>query len=67
MNPIIKHVWTPEELARQGIRGIDDFTAEELALLQQKVEGWIGQHAPHSGSHRRRPAFVSKPRAVDPA
>ena len=65
MNPIIKHIWTPEELARQGIRGIDDFTAEELALLQQKVEGWIGQRAPHSGSHRRRPAFVSKPRATD--
>jgi len=67
MNPIIKHFWTPEELARQGIRGIDDFTAEELALLQQKVEGWISQRAPHSGSHRRRPAFVSKPRAADPA
>ena len=67
MNPIIKHFWTPEELARQGIRGIDDFTAEELALLQQKVEGWIGQRSPHSGSRRRRPAFVSQPRAADPA
>jgi len=33
MNPIIKHVWTPEELARQGIRGLDALTAEELAQL----------------------------------
>jgi hypothetical protein len=67
MKPIIKHTWTPEELARQGIRGIDDFTAEELALLQQKVEGWIGQRAPHPESHRRRPAFVRRPQAADPA
>ena len=66
MNPIIKQFWTPEELARQGIRGIDDFTAEELTLLQQKVEGWIRQRAPHPVSPRRRPAFVIKPRAADP-
>jgi hypothetical protein len=25
MQPIIKQVWTPEDLARQGIRGIDGF------------------------------------------
>ena len=35
MHPIIKHVWTPEELARQGIRGIEDFTVEELARIGQ--------------------------------
>jgi hypothetical protein len=67
MNPIIKHLWTPEELARQGIRGIDAFTAEELAALRQKVEGWIGERGPRSGSKRRPMAFVSKSRTVDPA
>jgi hypothetical protein len=55
MNPIIKHFWTPEELARQGIRGIDDFTAEELACLQQKVEEWIRQRGgPQRPSRSRR-------------
>jgi hypothetical protein len=41
MNPIIKQPWTLEDLARWGIRGIDDFTVEELARLQQKLAGWI--------------------------
>jgi PAS domain S-box-containing protein len=38
MNAIIQHVRTPDELAHQGIRGIDNFTAEGLELLQQKGE-----------------------------
>jgi hypothetical protein len=67
MNPIMKGFWTPEERARQGIRGIDAFTAEELALLQQKLEGWIRERAPHPGNQRRRTAFVIKPRTADPA
>jgi hypothetical protein len=46
MNPIIKQLWTPEECARYGIRGIDDFTAEELARLQQKVGDWVRQRDP---------------------
>jgi hypothetical protein len=55
VSPIIKHFWTPEELARQGIRGIDDFTAEELAHLQQKVEEWIRQRGgPQRPSRSRR-------------
>jgi hypothetical protein len=33
MNPIVQHMWTPEARARYGIRGIEDFTPEELALL----------------------------------
>jgi hypothetical protein len=33
MNPIIQHVWTPEERACCGVRGMEDFSAEELALL----------------------------------
>ncbi len=67
MNPISKHFWTPEEMARQGIRGIDAFTAEELALLQQKVEGWVRQRAPRSGGKRRPMSFMMKPRPADPA
>ena len=53
MNPIIKQQWTPEDLARLGIRGIDDFTFEELARLHQKVEGWIRQRDPESARPRR--------------
>lgn len=43
MNPSIKHVWTPENLACWGVRGIDDFSNEELARLQERVAGWIRQ------------------------
>jgi hypothetical protein len=65
MNPIIKQMWTPEDLARWGIRGIDDFTVEELALLRQKVEGWIRQRDPHPERTRRRPWVMTKPRTAN--
>jgi hypothetical protein len=39
MNPI---------MARWGIRGMNDFTGEELAQLQQKLEGWIRRRAPQT-------------------
>jgi hypothetical protein len=67
MNPIIKDFWTPEERHRHGIRGIDDFTTEELALLLQKVEGWVRQRPPQSGGNRRRTTFVMQRRAAPPA
>ena len=67
MHPIIKHVWTSEELARQGIRGIEDFTVEELARLHQKVEEWIRQRAPGPERARRRPWVMTKPRAAGSA
>lgn len=67
MHPVIKHVWTSEELARQGIRSIEDFTAEELARLHQKVESWIRERAPHPGRLRRRPWVMTKPRTDNPA
>lgn len=67
MNPIIKQPWTPEDLARWGIRGIEDFTTEELVRLQQKIEGWIGQRPPRTVNTRRRSSFVARPRAADPA
>ena len=41
MNPIIQHFWTPEERARYGIRGIEDFSPEELAVLQAKVRAGL--------------------------
>jgi hypothetical protein len=61
MNPIIKQHWTPEDLARLGIRGIDDFTVEELVCLHQKVEGWIRQRDPQPARPRRWPSWVRKP------
>jgi hypothetical protein len=50
MNPITPHIWTAEERARYGIRGMEDFSAEELALLQEKVAGWTRQRPPHPKS-----------------
>jgi hypothetical protein len=67
MNPIMDHFWTPEERARYGIRGMEDFSAEELARLQQKVEEWIHQGAPHPRSTRRRAPFGMKQRTATPA
>ena len=57
MNPII---------ARWRIRGIEDFTVEELARLQQKLDGWIRQRAPQTERTRRRP-WVMKPKTAHPA
>jgi hypothetical protein len=67
MNPIIKQMWTPEDFARWGIRGIDDFMVEKLARLHQKVEGWIRQRAPHPERTRRRPWVMTTPRAANRA
>jgi hypothetical protein len=58
MNPIVPNFWTPEERARYGIRGMEDFSAEELALLHEKLAGWMRQRAPHPGSTRHRAPFV---------
>jgi hypothetical protein len=57
MNPIT---------ARWGIRGMDDFTVEELAQLHQKLEGWIHQRAHDPERTRRRP-WVRKPKTAHPA
>ena len=67
MNPIIKHVWTSDDLASQGIRGIDDFTPEELTLLQEKVAKWIRQQPPRLRNNRRQSSFVMRPRPTTPA
>ena len=67
MNPIIQHMWTPEERARYGIRGMEDFSIEELALLQEKLAGWMRQRAPQPERPRHRTPFVMTRRTATPA
>ena len=67
MNPIMPNFWTPEERARMGIRGMEDFSAEELALLHEKLFGWMRQRAPHPASTRHRAPFVMTRRTAAPA
>jgi hypothetical protein len=67
MNPRITPRGTPESLGRWGIRGIDEFTAEELARLHQKMAGWIRQRGHDPERPRRRPWLVMKPRTAKPA
>jgi hypothetical protein len=67
MNPIVQNFWTPEERARYGIRGMEDFSAEELALLHEKLAGWLRQRAPHPANTRRRAPFVMAQRTAAPA
>jgi hypothetical protein len=57
---------TPEEYARWGIRRIEGFTVEELALLQQKLEGWIREKGPRAES-KRRTSFVMRPKTSNRA
>jgi hypothetical protein len=67
MNPILQNFWSSAERARHGIRSIEDFSPEELALLQAKVAGWVHQPAPQPGRPRPRAPFVMKRRAAAPA
>jgi hypothetical protein len=67
MNPIIPHMWTPEERARYGIRGMEDFSIEELALLQEKLAEWMRQRAPQPERPRHRAPFVMTRRTAAPA
>jgi hypothetical protein len=53
---------TLEDSPRSRVRGMDEFTADELALLQAKLEGWIRQTTPKSGGKRPRHQFVMKSR-----
>jgi hypothetical protein len=67
MNPIMQNFWTPEERARYGIRGMEDFSAEELALLHEKLAGWMHPWAPHPGGPRPRAPSVTTRRTTAPA
>jgi hypothetical protein len=49
-----------EELPRARVRCKEEFTADELALLQAKLEGWMRAAAPKSESQRPRHQFVIK-------
>jgi hypothetical protein len=51
-----------EDSPRTRVRGMDEFTADELALLQAKLEGWLRQTTPKSGGKRPRQQFVMKSR-----
>lgn len=66
MHPTIPHVWTPAERARYGIRGIEDFTPEELARLQEQLAGWLRQRAPQPERPRHRTPFVMTRRSAAP-
>jgi hypothetical protein len=55
-----------QSMTRWGIRGMDDLTVEELAQLQQKLEGWIRQRAHDPERPRRRP-WVMQPNTAHPA
>ena len=56
----------PPIMPRWGIRGMDDFTVEELARLHRKLEGWIRQRAPQTERTWRRP-WVMQPKTAHPA
>jgi hypothetical protein len=47
---------------RWHVRGKEEFTADELAQLQEKLEGWMRQTAPQVATKRLRHQFVMKPR-----
>ena len=53
-------------MGRWGMRGMEDFTVEELARLHQKLDGWIRQRAHDPERTRRRP-WVMQPKTVHPA
>jgi hypothetical protein len=66
MTPIIQPPWTREDLARWGIRGIDDGPREARARWHQILDGWIGPRAPQTERTRRRP-WVMPPHTAHPA
>jgi hypothetical protein len=66
MHPSITQSRTPEGLGRWGMRGMNDFSVEELAQLQQKRARWVGQRAPQTERTRRRP-WVMQPNTAHPA
>ncbi|HSF33154.1 MAG TPA: hypothetical protein VLK82_22130 [Candidatus Tectomicrobia bacterium] len=43
---------------------MDVFTVEDLARLQQKLDGWIGQLAPQTERTRRRAWLAMQPKTT---
>jgi hypothetical protein len=59
-SPMKSIVKTPEESPRSRVRCKEEFTADELALLQAKLEGWLRAVATRSDHKRPRQQFVIK-------
>jgi hypothetical protein len=59
-SPMKSIVKTAEELPRSRVRCKEEFTADELALLQAKLEGWLRAVATKSEHKRPRQQFVIK-------
>ena len=66
MNPIMTQPGRREDHPRWGMRGMEDFTIEELARLQQTRARWIGQRAHDPERPQRRP-WVRHPHTAHPA
>jgi hypothetical protein len=56
----------PPISGRWGMRGMEDFTVEELARLHQKFDGWVRQRA-HDPERPQRRLWVRHPRTAHPA
>jgi hypothetical protein len=54
------HGPTQGQMPHVRVRCKEDFTADELALLQAKLEGWMRAVATNSESKRPRHQFVMK-------
>ncbi len=52
----------PRMIGRWGMRGLEDFTVEELARLRQKLDGWIRQRADTPERPQHRPWVRHPPR-----
>jgi hypothetical protein len=50
----------PEQVPHVRVRCKEEFSADELALLQAKLEGWMRAVATKSDSKRPRHQFVMK-------
>jgi hypothetical protein len=47
---------------RWQVRGKEEFTTDELARLQEKLEEWLQQTTPKVATKRSRHQFIMKPR-----
>jgi hypothetical protein len=55
----------PGQVPHVRVRCKEDFTADELALLQAKLEGWMRAVATKSPSKRPRHPFVMKSKQAE--
>ena len=55
----------PPVIGRWGMRGMEDFSVEELARLHQTLDGWMRQRA-HDPERRERRPWMMYPHMVHP-